>query len=362
MKIAVTRPQKVTLYVSPDFQKLTADAKEAAEDAATSESNAATSESNAATSAGNALTSENNASTSESNAETSADNAADDASDAELQAQSEGPFTDSKGVDFEKGAKGFAADAETARDEITNKIQTTGYSEGDLLRVDGTGKAVPISEVDVLKNINIHTKSPVIEFPTSRIYAWENPDRPNESTITETSSGHSYVNLNSSLSLNEGMIEGKSSSMSVINTGFGSTRIEGYLGVQTQMVTSAFVIGKDIDNYFEAGFTLGRIYVDKVISGVRQSLFQEFLGTNNSRSRQGRATNVIFEYLHKGRSDESALIITTPTLSRQVSELDVTSDNTTFVTKSDIAFAGLLLSGVSDRCYNFRISDVEELF
>src|SRR6056297_2349690 len=166
MKIAVTRPQKVTLYVSPDFQKLTADAKEAAAAAATSESNAATSESNAATSAGNAatsesnaatsagnaLTSENNAATSESNAETSADNAADDASDAELQAQSEVAFTDSNGDSFDKGARGYLQETEAARDEVFDKIDFTDVEEGDLFRVNASGVAVPISEVEVFKN------------------------------------------------------------------------------------------------------------------------------------------------------------------------------------------------------------------
>lgn len=96
----------VTNEVTIEGLQSVAKAVQAAIDAETAETNAQTSETNAATSATNASTSATNASTSAATASTEAD-------DAEKQAQNTVSFTDSNGVTYDKGAKGWSQDAES---------------------------------------------------------------------------------------------------------------------------------------------------------------------------------------------------------------------------------------------------------
>jgi len=304
MKIAVTRPQKVTLYVSPDFQKLTADAKEAAEAAGTSESNAATSAADAETFKNQSESAKNAAEFAQSETEslrneviiktlealTSANNAADDADDAELQAQSTGPFTDSNGDSFDKGAKGFAADAETARDAITDKIQTTGYSEGDLLRVDATGKAVPISEVEVLKNKDAFKKSLSI-FPEkpSNVFAWDNFER-SESSLSTSDSGHTYVNYSG----DGGSVDNElnlTTDNNIVGIAYGETRLRAKVVMPNSPANNSrrggFCWGKDADNYVMVSRDRNFFFIDKKINGADTLVSSNVLQIANPDSLSG---------------------------------------------------------------------------
>lgn len=116
--------------------------------AVTAADNAETAETNAVSAKNDAETAETNASTSETNAATSESNAADSASDAEKQAQNTTSFTDSDGNTFNKGAKGFANDAQTSADNAEQEtIDASGYYLKELALRQVISEAVAVPEM-----------------------------------------------------------------------------------------------------------------------------------------------------------------------------------------------------------------------
>ncbi len=285
IKFRVSEGRKITLYLGVDFQALSnsaktaaADAKDSADaaeisasaansdafDAAQSASNASDSETNAATSESNALTYQNNAAQSASDAEDSAD-------DAELQAQSEVPFTDSDGINFDKGAKGWAGDAEgfagDAEQTVTDFNDALDPQDGNILRGNGTQYEGVNEFLSPLAYTQYGVSAP------NKTWAADNFDLRGTSPATELT-GRSYIDKNIGLG-DYIMLDTSGLPASTSDRNF---RI--FIVDQTRTVSSgtSILLYNDETNFIEVELLgRGRLRVFETLAGVTTEIFSEVI-------------------------------------------------------------------------------------
>jgi hypothetical protein len=341
----------------------------AASNALTSEQNALTSEQNALTSEQNAATSEQNALTSEQNALTSEQNA--------LTSEQNALTSEQNAFTSEQNAQLAETNAVNAAATINSQVDFTGAANGDILLHNGT-IFEPVEHREALRSKVPFERSPVVDLQMSRLYAWDNLDRPNVANLTGTltDSGHTYVNiLGSDFNLNNNAIRPlgavNTDNITAINTGFGSVAIEGYLGGMSFGNRIGYVIGKDDQNYFKAVMSGADVTISKVIGGVETVILSQFVFDPASSAFQNIPLKCEFRYYHKQRSDASAIHFIINGVGRVSGDtqfrgfptfrfFDVTADNATFDTNSDVAFAGIIGNG-NRFAYNWKIYNIEQL-
>jgi hypothetical protein len=259
----------------------------------------------------------------------------------------------------ESAASAAAAAASSAL--ITNKAEVNITSEGNILRADGT-LFKSISEVEFFRNINSYRKAPDSKFfDNKQLIAWDNFDRPNESPVIQSDSGHTYsifkTNIIGSL-VSKSFGGGDSSILTETSAQITITPTKN-IGLEFSFsrstlggTSTGIAIVKDNLNYFyfgrianssntlfpELGNSVNyRLIV--VINGVatvlgeigQDSLYEFSINDGFFRSR----INFVIKYGNRGRNDASVILVQSldkPSLRIQVA---VTNYNSTFVTPAD---------------------------
>ncbi|WP_157972228.1 hypothetical protein [Pleomorphovibrio marinus] len=269
-----------------------------------------------------------------------------------------------------------ASDAETSKNEITEKINFTDAQEGDLFRVNAQGVAVRVNETEFLKSKVPLLKSPLAGMvDLDNLFAWDSFSRGN-GPIGVSDSGQTWQTF-----LGDGMIitsnraspSTDSLNASIINTGFGSLSVRGFCQTRgfntSQQISCGFIIGKDIDNYyyilFDTATTSYGFSLYRVISGIETLLLEKNYNesgiSNTARGAAQIGVNGFIKYYRRGEispGGRSILFVGSSDYPSNNSVVDVENDNSVFVNSSDVAFAGIIGTRSQNMISNFSITRV----
>jgi hypothetical protein len=257
-----------------------------------------------------------------------------------------------------------ATAAEAAKNQIVDKAEINIVTAGNVLRADGS-LFKSVSEVEFLRNINAYRRAPNSKFfDNKQIIAWDNFDRPNQSPLIESDSGHTY-------SIWKGDTIGRVFDNNYFGNGtwVESTALITFpatknIGVEFSFLRStfgaqisAFALVKDLNNYIafgrfskSPGLGAGNLFPEipdnynysllAVINGVATLLgsigiTSFYSGPSGGDPFFGTRLNFVIKYGNRGRSDNSSLFLQSLDNPAVRIEVNIPQFNTTFATPSD---------------------------